>query len=230
MRYAVLTDVHGDIAALGEVLARIRRQDVDQVICLGDVFECRVSKSRAAAHVFRTVEDVFEADPRTAELLDGVLLLRGNQEERIASLVPPAHLPPWTPPLLRAPLEHRTGFAVYCHGHPLPWRETEPGVWSPVDADFPGRVLVHGHHHRSALHQVPLPGTGHAAARRLPVRFDEPVHLASGARYVVNVGSVATAAPERGPSPAWVVVDEDAATVTYHHCDPSGSRRHEESA
>ena len=36
-------------------------------------------------------------------------------------------------------------------------------------------------------------------------------------RYVVNVGSVTRCAPDRGPSPAWAVIDEAAATVTYHH-------------
>nr|AGH16375.1 metallophosphoesterase [Streptomyces aureus] len=218
VRHAVVTDVHGDTARLRAVLGAIREQRVDRVICLGDVLECRVGKREAAGYAFGgRLTDVFDPDPELARLLDGVRLVRGNQEERIRALVPEAALPGWTRPLLHAPREHRTGFALYCHGHPLPWRELEPGVWCPADADFPGRALVHGHHHRSALYRLWPTRTGPVRAERLPVRFGTPVPLAPDGRYVVNVGSVAPCAPDRGPSPAWAVVDEAASTVTYHH-------------
>ncbi|MEU8779607.1 metallophosphoesterase [Streptomyces sp. NPDC048606] len=221
MRYAVLTDVHGDVDSLQRVLEHIARQAVDQVISMGDVFECKVSKRQAEKYEFTgDIAEVVDADPRVEVLLRGALLLRGNQEERIASLVPRAHLPDWTRPILHAPLEHRTDFAVYGHGHRLPWRETQPGVWSPAEAPFPGRALIHGHHHRSALRRLPQARCGRDAEPVLvPVRHGEPIHLAPGARYIVNVGPVAKTAPERGPSPAWAVIDEDAATVTHHHCE-----------
>ncbi len=216
VRHAVLTDIHGDTARLRAVLERIRAQDVDEVVCLGDVFECRVGKRDAPAYEFKgSPTEVFDADPQLARLLDGVRLVRGNQEERIRALVPEAHLPDWARPLLDAPSEHRTDFARYCHGHSLPWRELEPGRWCPAEADFPGRALVHGHHHRSALYRLRPGGPTHVD--HVPVRFGEPVPLAPDARYIVNVGSVAPCAPDRGPSPAWAVIDEAAATVTYHN-------------
>ncbi|WP_158751489.1 metallophosphoesterase family protein [Streptomyces bicolor] len=215
-----MTDIHGDTARLRAVLRRIREQEVHRVVCLGDVFECRIGKREAPGYEFGgRLTDVFDPNPELARLLDGVLLVRGNQEERIRSLVPDPELPGWARPLLDAPLEHRTGFALYCHGHPLPWRELEPGLWCPVDADFPGRALVHGHHHRSALYRVRTVGDGPAQAVRVPFRFGEPVPLAADGRYVVNVGSVTRCAPDRGPSPVWAVVDEAAATVTYHHAE-----------
>lgn len=219
MRHAVVTDIHGDTARLRAVLDQIHAQEVDQVVCLGDVFECRVGKRELAGYEYGgRLLDVFDPDPELARLLDGVRLVRGNQEERIRALVPGPGLPAWTHPLLDAPLEHRTGFALYCHGHQLPWRELEPGLWCPADADFPGRALVHGHHHRSALYRL-WPGGSRDPVRveRLPVRFAEPIPLAADGRYVVNVGSVTGCAPSRGPSPAWAVVDEAAATVTFHH-------------
>lgn len=221
VRHAVVTDIHGDTARLRAVLDGIREQEVERVVCLGDVFECRVGKAEAAGYEFGgRLTDVFDPDPELARLLAGVRLVRGNQEERIRALVPDHDLPDWSRPLLDAPLEHRTGFALYCHGHPLPWRELEPGLWCPADADFPGRALVHGHHHRSALYRLRPDGTGPVRVERLPVRFGEPVPLAPDARYVINVGSVTGCAPDRGPSPAWAVVDEAAATVTYHHASP----------
>jgi predicted phosphodiesterase len=217
VRHAVLTDVHGDTARLRTVLDQIRKQGVDQIICLGDAFECHVAKRQVPGYVFERLEKVFDPDPELAELLYGVLLVRGNQEERIQSLVPEPHLPDWAAPLLNAPLEYRTDFAVYCHGHPLAWRELESGVWCPADPDVPGRALIHGHHHRSALYRLLPTQDSPPQVRRMPVRFGEPVPLAADGRYVINVGSVADCAPDRGPSPAWAVLDEAASTVTYHH-------------
>jgi predicted phosphodiesterase len=214
MRYAVVSDVHGETSRLREVVEQIHRTDVDRVLSLGDLFECRIGKARVAAFEYRTAAEVFDADPAIAELLDGALLLRGNQEERIVSLVPGPDLPEWTRPMLHAPLEHRTGFATYCHGHHLPWKEIEPGMWSPAAAEFGGRVLVHGHHHRSAVHRLD-PGRPDEPRTTAP-RFGESFELEAGARYIVNIGSVVEPAPGRGPSPAWAVVDEAAATVTYH--------------
>lgn len=37
MRYAVLSDIHGNIQALQAVLARIATLDADTVVCLGDL-------------------------------------------------------------------------------------------------------------------------------------------------------------------------------------------------
>ena len=213
-----MTDVHGDTARLRAVLAKVREQRVDRVVCLGDVLECRVGKSEVAGYEFDgRLSDVFAPDPGLARALDGVTLVRGNQEERIRALLPDDHLPDWTRPLLDAPLAHRTAFALYCHGHSLPWRELGPGRWCPADADFPGRALVHGHHHRSALYRLWPDGTGPVRVERLPVRFGTPIPLEPDGRYVVNVGPVTRCTPDRGPSPVWAVVDETAGTVTYHH-------------
>ncbi len=37
MRYAIISDLHANIDALNTVIAHIERQDVDQIVCLGDV-------------------------------------------------------------------------------------------------------------------------------------------------------------------------------------------------
>lgn len=225
MRYAVVTDVHGDLTGLRRVLSRVAAQRVDHVICLGDVFECRVGKRDAPGHVFRSLREVFEPDPEAADLLRDAVLVRGNQEERIAGLVPEHARPPWARRILSAPLEHRTSFAVYCHGHALPWQEPEPGLWSPLGASFARTALFHGHHHRSALHRLPRAREAGGRARRIPVRVGEPVRLDDGAQYVVNVGSVTQAGQERGPTPAWAVVDEETATLAFHACGPGADPR-----
>lgn len=37
MRLALIADIHGNLPALDAVLAELRREDVDQIVCLGDV-------------------------------------------------------------------------------------------------------------------------------------------------------------------------------------------------
>lgn len=217
MRYAIVTDVHGDVPALRAVLGAAAREGADQVLCLGDVFDCKVGKKRVGDHVFTRVEDVFDAAPELPELLVGAIVVRGNQEERIRALVPEHALPDHALSILDAPLAHRTGFADYAHGHAVDgWQEVEPGRWCLLDAEFSGRLLVHGHHHRSALHLLP-PG-GSRAWREVecpPIRYGEPIRLRPGRRYVANIG------PARGAEPVWALLDETEETLTYHRCERS---------
>ncbi|MFI0982529.1 metallophosphoesterase family protein [Streptomyces sp. NPDC021093] len=214
MRYAVVTDIHGDVLGLRAVLARVREQQVHQVVCLGDVFECHVSKRNIANHTYTRIDEVFDQNPELVTLLNGARIVRGNQEERIKALVPDSSVPAWARAVLDAPLTFDSDFATYCHGHALEsWREAEPGLWCPLDAEFTGRALFHGHHHRNALHRLPDGPRTWAEVESVALRFGEAVHLAPDSQYLVNVG------PARGPHPAWAVVDEAEATVTPYRIE-----------
>ena len=37
MKYAIISDIHGNLEALNEVLSEIDRAGVDSILCLGDV-------------------------------------------------------------------------------------------------------------------------------------------------------------------------------------------------
>ena len=39
MRVALISDIHGNLVALDAVLADLEREQVDQIVCLGDVAE-----------------------------------------------------------------------------------------------------------------------------------------------------------------------------------------------
>lgn len=215
MRYAIVTDVHGDVSALRAVLADAELERVDQILSLGDVFDCKIGKKQVADHVFSRVEEVFDVTPELAVLLERAIKVRGNQEERIRALVPEHAVPGAAESILDAPRAFRTAFAEYTHGHAVAgWREVEPGRWCLLDAEIAGRLLVHGHHHRSALYILPPRGArAWETVERPPIRYGEPMALRPGRRYLANIG------PARGTEPIWAVVDETEETLTYHRCE-----------
>jgi hypothetical protein len=210
LRYAVLADVHGDVAALRAVLHHLRRLGVLTVVYVGDLLDCRVSKRDVPGFVFSEPADVFDPDPALIGLVGDAVLIRGNQEERISELVPDEALPGWVRPVLTAPVTRRTGFAELTHGHTLPWRELSPGVWCPAGAPFTQSLLVHGHHHRNALRR-----REGDRVTDVPAPPGVPVRLEPDAQYIANVG------PVRGADPSWLLVDEADRTVTYHRCEAS---------
>ena len=71
-RYAVLSDVHGNLPALAAVLQVVKEHQVDEVFCLGDVF------------------GYYPEGPECLALLDevGCTLLMGNHEAMLAGLLP----------------------------------------------------------------------------------------------------------------------------------------------
>ena len=37
IRYAIISDIHGNLSALTAVIEDIKKQDIDRIICLGDI-------------------------------------------------------------------------------------------------------------------------------------------------------------------------------------------------
>lgn len=124
MRVAVVSDVHGNLAALDAVLADVAREDVDVVVCCGDV-----------AGPFGA-----ECVDRLGSLGDRVRLIRGNGDEDVD----------W--PLTIELEVDGLGRVLFCHGSPrdeneiltkLTSEERAAEALADVDAD----VVVGGHTH-----------------------------------------------------------------------------------
>jgi predicted phosphodiesterase len=206
MRFTVVTDVHSET----EHLRRVLVQATDPVVCLGDVFECQVSRSRLPNYQFASISDVFDQDEELAQLVDGAVLIRGNQEERICAVIPERLIPSWSKRILHADACYRTSTMTFTHGHLLPMQEVEPRRWCAVTAEFHGNLLVHGHHHRSAVYELPKSGRNWSDIVAIDPAWDKPIPLDPDRKYLINVG------PVRAEPPQWAVVDEDAHTITYH--------------
>ena len=216
MRYAVLSDVHGNLEALTAVLADAASQGALGILCLGDTVGY-------GADPVPCIELLGERSTRT---------VAGNHEYGALGLIDLRWFNPaaraaalWTRERLGTdhtgylsglPLASAIGEATCVHASPRRPEEWDYLV-SPEEGflafgDFPTRLCFVGHSHRPALWSLGSGGRAHedlagAACHGHRTTFHD------GRRYLVNVGSVGQ--PRDGdPRAAYAVWDEDERTVT----------------
>jgi len=207
VRYAILSDIHANLEALGAVLADADAEGATALLGLGDLVG-------------------YGADPgpcvdRLAER--GATLVAGNHEWGAAGLVdiewfnPAAraailwtrdHLPSDASRYLGAlPLATTVGDATLVHASPRSPEEweylTSAEDGFSVFGDFPTRLCFIGHSHRPGVWSMGSSGPDHAASfRAWPLR----IRLEAGRRYVINVGSVGQPR-DRDPRAAYAIWD-----------------------
>lgn len=211
--FAIISDLHANIEALGAVQADMASLGVTECVCLGDVIG-------------------YGPNPR--ECLDMVrgcsFILRGNHEDGLLNIAedfnPRARRAlEWTRSRLSAPefpkeanyaywdqidnfeTTHERDGMLFVHGSPadpiweyvLPEWGDEPGIMDALFRSFPHRAAFGGHTHVPGMF---APGLGFRAAKDLPEVVTLP------ARAFVNVGSVGQ--PRDGDKRScYVVVDGD---------------------
>lgn len=208
MRYAVLSDIHGNLLALERVLADAKHQGAEAVLCLGDV------GSDACLDRLHQVD---------ARLVFGNWevsqwgYLREDNQTWIQSLSPlltgdrflAAHAAPSWP----GDLSSVEDFMDYILRKGVKWRVLFPyldqdkdAFWQAVaELENTGQpILFHGHTHVQMARRVGP--TGRVARLRQPEFV-----IDRRARYVIGVGSVGR--PEDGPAPKYVIYDDDTASV-----------------
>ena len=204
MRYAILSDIHGNLEALDAVLADAAGH-ADGILCLGDIVG-------------------YGADPvacieRVAERAQ--VVVAGNHEHGVTGLLDLS----WFNPGARAAVEWTRG---RLDGDHRAWLATRPLVleiddatlvhasparpseWdylvSPADGfeafvAFATRLCFVGHSHRPGTWSLGSSGPAHEpSASEIP--------LERGRRYIVNVGSVGQPR-DRDPRAAYAVWDVD---------------------
>ena len=209
MRYAILSDIHGNLEALDAVLADVATQ-ADAVLCLGDIVG-------------------YGADPvacieRVAERAE--VVVAGNHEHGVAGLL----ALDWFNDRARAAAEWTRGKLDRDH---LAWLATRPlvgdiddatlvhaspyrpGEWDyVVTADegyeafaaFATRLCFIGHSHRAGAWSIGSSGREHEPGAT-------EIELEHGRRYLVNVGSVGQPR-DRDPRAAYAVWDVEGRRVT----------------
>ena len=212
MKYAIFSDVHGNLEALQAVVANAEKQGVAQWVCLGDMIgyganpnEC-VETVRALGPLacLRGNHDAAVIDPRERVFFHEVALegiqysARHLSEDNIAYLraLPYEYR------------EHERFMAVHASPyHPEAWEYVldQMGAERAFEAMKPHRLAFIGHSH------APVVFRDDGSAQRYPT--DHALQLEPERhRYVMNVGSVGQ--PRDGnPDASFVVYDDEKNTV-----------------
>jgi predicted phosphodiesterase len=220
MRYAIISDIHANLEAFQAALDDIDRQDVQKVVCLGDIVG-------------------YYANPDECTELcrsRGFLCLRGNHDDAVAGICGIEDFNPvaqdallwterhlsdgnkaWLKQLPEQALVDDLFLAV--HGspsHPYDY------IFSPASASFAFDVLVSqhprlalcffGHTHRRALYSYE-----HKTARGvLEQNQSLEFRLHNDRLYLINPGSIGQARDGK-PGASYLIYDGDGNTVTYRH-------------
>lgn len=208
MRYAILSDIHGNLLALERVLTDARRQDIEAILCLGDVGSdaCLDRLRQAGADM---IFGNWEVSQWSYLREDNQAWVRDLAPLRVGDNFLAIHAAPWFP----KGLSNVEDFMNYILHQKVRWRVLFPYLdhdqdarWQAVaELENAGRaILFHGHTHVQMAYRVEPTGQ--------MVRLCQPQFTLDGrARYIVGVGSVGR--PEDSPAPKYVLYDDDTATV-----------------
>jgi len=187
MKYAIISDIHGNLEALESVLAEIDRREIETILCLGDVVGYGPNPNECIKIVKERTE----------------ITLAGNHDHAPLGKIDVSYFNPWARRAIEWTREHITeetrefllelalkkemdGFTIV---HATPHN---PHEWNYIitigDAiknfpEFRGQVCFIGHSH------VPMNislGNGDTCK----IEKENPLTLADGFRYIVNVGSI----------------------------------------
>ena len=223
MRYAIVSDIHANLAAWKTVLADIADMRVDSIICLGDVTGYGPNPVEVLESVYRVVQDT----------------LMGNHDAAVCGRLNPDI---FSPRAKAAVLRHRelisqTG-VDWLKSLPLTFdapgfRCAHADFSNPADFRYiidpeealpswkatPEQLLFVGHSHLAGIYVIGDSGAPH---------FVEPCdfELESGKRYIVNPGSVGY--PRVGECRStYCVFDDETKTITFRQLpfDSDGYRK-----
>ena len=214
MRYAILSDIHGNLLALERVMADAKREGAEIFSCLGDVGSdaCLDRLRQAGADLIFGNWEVSQWG-----------YLREDNQAWVQSLPPmmatgsflAVHAAPWWP----EGLSNVKDFMDYILQQGVKWQVLFPYLDQDKDALWQAvaelektnrRVLFHGHTHVQMAYRVGP--TGRMVRSRQPeFALDRRAH------YIVGVGSVGR--PEDNPAPKYVLYDDETTYVRLRALD-----------
>lgn len=208
MRYAVLSDIHGNLEALRAVLADAADR-ADDILCLGDVVGYGADPGPCVDLVGARARAVVAGNHEHA-VVGRLDLSWFNRYARAAAEWTREQLDPNCAAYLDAlPLTAAVEDATLVHASPR-----QPQEWDYLVAEddglaafaaFDTRVCFVGHSHVPAMWSLGSSGPDYA-------RGDVSVTLDAGRRYIVNVGSVGQPR-DRDPRAAYALWDVDARRI-----------------
>lgn len=226
-RYAVISDIHGNLHALEAVLAEIARMGISKIICLGDVVgygpfpdRCIDLVIKCCSTAIRGNHDDAVINPQLEEEFNG------PAKEAIAwsrGVLGPLHLDALC--RLRE-IEHPHESVMCVHDCPVA-AATDYVYDTHIAAIAFGGVntpiCLLGHTHVPMVFEAPPAddSKGELTARDVVAHVTpdgEPIALAQDRRYICNPGSVGQPR-DADPRASFAVLDLDQHTFTVHRTD-----------
>ncbi len=212
MRFGILSDVHGNIDALGPILGKLRAERIDRYVCLGDVvgYGARPEECCAAIRDLCEVSLLGNHDSAVAGRMDYSFYYEAARQ---ALDWTQGRLPEGDRAWLKSlPFTYHVGDVGFSHGSPIDPEAYEyvfaleqAEELAPRAQDLPDVTFI-GHSHLCKAFALGPADVGEVAAPRFTLR--------RGYRYIVSVGSVGQ--PRDYDNRACCVVyDSDARQVTY---------------
>ena len=209
MRYAVLSDIHGNLEALRAVLADADAH-ADDVLCLGDVVGYGADPAPCVDLIGARARAVVAGNHEHA-VIGRLDLSWFNRHARAAAEWTREQIDESCTAFLGAlPLTAEVGDATLVHASPR-----QPDEWDylvslddglAVFGEFATRLCFVGHSHVPAVWSLGSSGPDHELG-------EVDVTLDAGRRYIINVGSVGQPR-DRDPRAAYAVWDVDARHVS----------------
>ncbi len=214
MRVAIISDIHGNLEALQTVLDHIKTQNVDEIICLGDVIGYGANPNECAETV-RAVCKGTVAGNHDFAVTDKTDISYFNPFAKQAVLWTREQLKPENFHFIaNLPLHIYEDERIYVHATP-----SNPAAWGYIMSNlealkefsfFARKVCFIGHSHYPVVIE-------YKDTRCQFIRPSE-VHFEPEKRYIINVGSVGQ--PRDGdPRAGYVVYDAATKCVQYHRLD-----------
>ncbi|UCD75691.1 MAG: metallophosphoesterase family protein [Phycisphaerales bacterium] len=222
-RYAIISDIHGNLPAFQAVLKRMAELDVSEVICLGDIVgygphpdACIDLVVKYCSISVQGNHDEAVVDPVCAERFNGAA------KEAVywtRDVLGPLHLNA----LLSLKPTAMIGNTVMCiHACPFPGptdyvHDKQVAAWAFRGVDRP--ICLLGHTHTPMVFEAPTPNpddilTAPELIAYLPQDGVE-VKLEPDRRYICNPGAVGQPR-DCDPRAAFAVLDTEAMTFTVH--------------
>lgn len=214
MRWAIFSDIHGNLDALDAVLADIETRQPDHLICLGDVVGYGANPNECVARVRASGAEVLCGNHDHAAT--GQLVIDYfNDNARAAIEWTRNELTPESVAWLKErPYEVRHPGFLAVHASPA-----QPQAWDYVlsahaaQAEFDGfkePLCFIGHSHFPVIYRLTGGAGGRVSEHEFPA--NQPVPLPMGARQIVNVGSVGQPR-DNDPRSAWTLFDSRAGFI-----------------
>lgn len=189
MQYALLGDLHCHYDHTKSVLLHMGAIAPDaQIIGLGDLYECKIGKKKAASLTKPVpLKEAVDVQEKFRKLLTFPSII-GNQEERIAHVTGERKFLQYKEKIL---IEK----ATLLHGHQFHWNEK----FEPSFPAYDTPLLFFGHSHRAAIYIEKV---------RTKIEYNMPIYIGDGQNYEINVGAVVE-------SRDWCLYDSEQMTVTF---------------